>query len=65
MDEDDLKLKLISLKQEHRDLDDSILALERTGTFDQVQMQRLKKKKLQIKDKISKIEARLVPDIIA
>ncbi len=65
MEEEDLKLKLISLKQEHRDLDDSILALERAGTFDQVQMQRLKKKKLLLKDKILKIEAKLVPDIIA
>ena len=65
MDEKILKQKLITLKQEHRDLDDSLLALERAGTFDQVQLQRLKKKKLQIKDQISKIEAQMHPDIIA
>ena len=65
MDEEALKQKLITLRQEHRDLDDSLLALERAGTFDQVQMQRIKKKKLLLKDQISKIEAQMHPDIIA
>lgn len=65
MDEEELKQKLITLKEEHRDLDDAILALDRAGTFDQVQMQRLKKKKLKIRDKIQKIENDLLPDIIA
>jgi hypothetical protein len=65
MNDEALKEKLITLKEEHRDLDDAILALDRAGTFDQVQMQRLKKKKLLIRDEISKIENRLVPDIIA
>ncbi|MHA1544202.1 MAG: YdcH family protein [Alphaproteobacteria bacterium] len=65
MDEDDLKQKLIALKEEHRDLDDALTALDRAGTFDQVQMQRLKKKKLRIRDKIQKIENDLLPDIIA
>ena len=65
MDEQELKEKLIRLKQEHRDLDDAILALDRANAFDQLQMQRLKKKKLQLKDEISKIEDKLLPDIIA
>jgi hypothetical protein len=65
MDEQELKAKLIRLKQEHRDLDDAILALDRANTFDQLQMKRLKKKKLQLKDEISKIEDKLLPDIIA
>lgn len=65
MDEEALKQKLIALKEEHRDLDDALLALERAGTFDQVQVQRLKKKKLKLKDEISKIEGQLLPDIIA
>jgi len=65
MDEEDLKQKLIALKEEHRDLDDALTALNRVGTFDQVQLQRLKKKKLLIRDEISKIEGKLVPDIIA
>jgi len=65
MDEQELKAKLIRLKQEHRDLDAAILALDRASPFDQLQMQRLKKKKLQLKDEISKIEDKLLPDIIA
>ena len=65
MDQEELQQKLIQLTQEHRDLDDALLALERAGTFDQVQVQRLKKKKLQIRDKIVLIKAQLQPDIIA
>ena len=65
MSEEDLKAKLTRLKQEHRDLDDSITALRRAGTFDRLQLQRLKKKKLQLKDEIAKLEAGQVPDIIA
>jgi len=65
MTEEEVKEKLIALTQEHRDLDDALLALERAGTFDQVQVQRLKKKKLMLRDKIAKIRAELHPDIIA
>lgn len=65
MDEEDLKAKLIALKEEHSDLDEAITALSNAPTYDQVQMQRLKKKKLMLKDKISKLEAELHPDIIA
>lgn len=57
--------KLIRLRQEHRDLDDAITALNRAGTFDQIQVQRLKKRKLALKDEIMRIEDQLLPDIIA
>lgn len=65
MDEEKLKKKLLQLRQEHRDLDAAIAALERGGSFDQLRMQRLKKKKLILKDEIAKIEDKLLPDIIA
>lgn len=63
--DDVLRVELEVFKQEHRDLDDAIRALQATGTFDQITLQRLKKKKLQLKDKIAIIEDRLLPDIIA
>ena len=50
---------------QHRDLDMAIVSLEQTGTSDQLQLRRLKKMKLDIKDKIQRIEAMLIPDIIA
>ena len=53
------------LRQEHRDLDDAILALEALGAPDKLQIQRLKKRKLLIKDEIVRISDRLTPDIIA
>jgi len=65
MDEDELKEKLSTLREEHRDLDDAITALIRARTFDRLQLQRLKKKKLKIKDQITKLEDSLFPDIIA
>ncbi|MCH7806000.1 MAG: DUF465 domain-containing protein [Proteobacteria bacterium] len=65
MDENDLKAKLSSLREEHRDLDDAITALTRAGTFDRLQLQRLKKKKLRVKDQIGKLKDDLFPDIIA
>lgn len=63
--DDVLRVELVVFKQEHSDLDDAIRALQSTGTFDQLTLQRLKKKKLQLKDKIALIEDRLLPDIIA
>lgn len=60
-----LQVELEVLKSEHRDLNDAISALQDTGTFDQLTLQRLKKKKLQLKDRIALIEDRLTPDIIA
>ena len=62
---EDKSSRLFNLRQEHRDLDDAILALIDKGVFDQLQMQRLKKKKLAFKDMITRIEDRLTPDIIA
>ncbi|GGG80912.1 hypothetical protein GCM10011415_32990 [Salipiger pallidus] len=63
--EDVLRVELQVLKHEHRDLDDAINALHERGVVDQLTMQRLKKKKLFLKDKIALIEDRLTPDIIA
>ncbi len=60
-----LRSQLQSLIQQHRDLDAAILSLEETGTSDQLQLRRLKKMKLDLKDKIRKIETMLIPDIIA
>ena len=53
------------MREEHRDLDDAITALTRAGTFDRLQLQRLKKKKLKVKDQIGKLKDDLFPDIIA
>lgn len=64
-DQEELRRKLEALKSEHRDLDDIIARLTETVPFDQLQMQRLKKRKLQIKDQLARIESLLVPDIIA
>ena len=57
--------KQIELKTEHRDLDDVIARMGKQVPFDQLLMQRLKKRKLQLKDTISRLQAQLVPDIIA
>ena len=65
MEDGELEAKLIALKQEHRDLDDAITAVSRAGTFDQLQVQRMKKRKLVLKDAIQQIEDQLLPDIIA
>jgi hypothetical protein len=60
-----LRTKLRILEQEHRDLDDAIHALEVAGNVDQLQLRRLKKKKLALKDQIILVENQLIPDIIA
>ncbi len=65
MENSDIQDILIVLKQEHRDLDDAIQALSGTRASDQLQLQRMKKKKLHLKDEISRIQDRLLPDIIA
>ncbi len=57
--------KLLQLRQEHRDLDDAISALVQSGSADMLQIQRLKKKKLMLRDEIQRIEDDIVPDIIA
>jgi hypothetical protein len=60
-----LRVKLAALKSEHRDLDGAIDALLETTAKDQLQLARLKKRKLRLKDEIAMIEDRLLPDIIA
>jgi len=64
-DEDTLKKQLENLQLEHRDLDDVIDLLIETRPFDQLQTQRLKKRKLSLKDQIIRLESRILPDIIA
>ncbi len=63
--DDVLRVELEVFRREHRDLDDAIRALQERGTADQLTLQRLKKKKLYLKDKIALIEDRLLPDITA
>lgn len=64
-DNEALEQQLNDLRLEHRDLDDVIDHLIETRPFDQLQIQRLKKRKLALKDQIIKLESRLLPDIIA
>jgi hypothetical protein len=60
-----LQQKLASLRIEHRDLDDVIARIGEQAPYDQLQLQRLKKRKLALKDQIARMESRLLPDIIA
>ena len=64
-DEGAQRAELSRLEQEHRDLDSAIEALERIGAGDRLQIQRLKKRKLYLKDRISHLGDALTPDIIA
>jgi hypothetical protein len=63
--EDEMRKRLEVLRVEHRDLDAAIDALSGAGAADQLQLARLKKRKLKIRDQISQIEDYLIPDIIA
>jgi hypothetical protein len=64
-DDQSAKQELARLRQEHRDLDDAIDALMETGRSDHLQIQRLKKRKLALKDRIIVLEDQMLPDIIA
>ena len=64
-EERELQEQLGRLQQEHRDLDDAIASLQQTAPFNQLQLQRLKKRKLMLKDQMTQIESKLLPDIIA
>lgn len=60
-----IQQRIVELQIEHRDLDQVIDRLGATPDFDQLQMRRLKKRKLQLKDTITLLEMRLIPDIPA
>ena len=64
-EERELRAHLARLLQEHRDLDAAIEALQGSASSDLLQVQRLKKRKLQLKDRITFVEDQLTPDIIA
>jgi hypothetical protein len=61
----ELREELVKLRNEHRSLDEEIVALEAVGGHDQLNIRRLKKRKLVLKDQITAIEDQLLPDIIA
>lgn len=63
--EDEMRKRLETLRLEHRDLDAAIDALSSAGAVDQIQIARLKKRKLRLKDQIALLEDYLIPDIIA
>lgn len=65
MTEEELRKRLAGLRNEHRDLDAAIAALSAVDGRDQLQIARLKKRKLRLKDQIAILEDYLTPDIIA
>ena len=65
MDEAQIRGRMDALRQEHRDLDTAIAALADQNSPDQLQLARLKKRKLRLRDEITMLEDYLLPDIIA
>jgi hypothetical protein len=65
MDEAEIRHWLEQLRTEHRDLDQVIARLAQDPSMDRLQLQRLKKRKLYLKDSIAKLESRLIPDLDA
>ncbi|MYL98701.1 DUF465 domain-containing protein [Novosphingobium sp. FGD1] len=65
MTEEEMRKRLEMLRTEHRDLDAAIEALLAAGSGDQLQVARMKKRKLRLKDQMTQIEDYLIPDIIA
>ena len=65
LEQGEIQERIIALQQEHRDLDDTIAALVDKGVYDQLLLQRMKKRKLALRDLIGRLETLLVPDIIA
>lgn len=61
----EIERKLVELRSAHRALDERIHALVQSGFSDQLELQRLKKQKLAMKDRIARLESDLLPDIIA
>ena len=64
-EESELRERLESLRQEHRDLDEAVARLAEEPAMNQLQLTRLKKRKLQLKDAIAHIESQLIPDLNA
>jgi hypothetical protein len=64
-EEHEIRRELAELRQEHRDLDEAIAAMVETKAIDAIRTQRMKKRKLALKDRIAVLEDRLFPDIIA
>jgi hypothetical protein len=64
-DDREFREELMRLRQEHRDLDAAIAALQASPAPDLLQLQRLKKRKLQLRDRIKFVEDQITPDIIA
>jgi len=60
-----IKARIIQLKAEHRTLDEDIRRLEEGVPFNPIEMQRLKRRKLALKDLLARLESKLLPDIIA
>jgi len=65
MNDDDPRQILALLKAEHRRLDDQIEALRAAGSVDQIEIARLKKRKLMLKDEIAVLADRIIPDLLA
>jgi hypothetical protein len=65
LDVEALKARLDALRSEHRDLDEAITRLSEQSPLNPVHLQRLKKRKLALKDLIARLESQLLPDIIA
>ena len=64
-DQDALDKQLAALRKEHRELDEKIQNLAANSPYDPIEGQRLKKRKLQLKDEIARLDSALLPDIIA
>jgi len=64
-DREDIRQRLELLRMEHHDLDDAIDRIATSPPFDQIKLQRLKKRKLLLKDEMARLESMLIPDIIA
>ncbi len=64
-EEREIRRELAELRQEHRDLDAAIAAMTESARPDSIQIQRMKKRKLALKDRITSLDDRLLPDIIA
>ena len=60
-----IRVRIAGLRQEHQDLDAAVVALESGARPDQIQIARLKKKKLALRDQITQLEDQVTPDIIA